>query len=63
MGATVFEIAGGRADPPLVKGVGTKRLGKGRVMAETSFTEDFAAQITSTPCPLCSFKSRPQLQK
>ena len=32
MGATVFEIAvGGRLDAPLVKGVGTKRLGKGRV--------------------------------
>ena len=34
MGGTVFEIAGGgRFDlpPPLVKGVGTKRLGKGRV--------------------------------
>ena len=34
MGATVFEIAGGgggSARPPLVKGVGTKRLGKGRV--------------------------------
>ena len=34
MGATVFEIAEGRLDPPpLVKGVGTKRLGKGRVKA------------------------------
>ena len=31
MGAMVSEIAGGPADPPLVKGVGTKRLGKGRV--------------------------------
>ena len=33
MGATVFEIAGGsaRPPPPLVKGVGTKMLGKGRV--------------------------------
>ena len=31
MGATVLEIAGGPADPPLVKGVGTKRLSKGRV--------------------------------
>ena len=31
MGATVFEIAGGSADPPLVKGVGKERLGKGRV--------------------------------
>ena len=35
MGATVFEIAGGggggRLEPPLVKGVGTKRLGKGRI--------------------------------
>ena len=33
MGATVFEIAGGsaRPDPPLVKGVGTKSLGKGKV--------------------------------
>ena len=32
MGATVFEIAGGvRLDSHLVKGVGTKRLGKGRV--------------------------------
>ena len=32
MGATVFEIAGGgSARPPMVKGVGTKRLGKGRV--------------------------------
>ena len=31
-GATVFEIAGGRPTPaPLVKGVGTKKLGKGRV--------------------------------
>ena len=30
MGATVFEIAGVRATP-LVKGVGTKSLGKGRV--------------------------------
>ena len=29
-----FEIAGVRADPsPLVKGVGIKRLGKGRVKA------------------------------
>ena len=32
MGPTVFEIA--TADPPLVKRVGTKRLGKGRVNAE-----------------------------
>ena len=31
MEATVFEIAGGSARPPLVKGEGTKRLGKGRV--------------------------------
>ena len=31
MGAPVFEVAGGSARPPLVKGVGTKRLGKGRV--------------------------------
>ena len=33
MGTTVFEIAGGLADspPPFVKGVGTKRFGKGRV--------------------------------
>ena len=32
MGATVFEIAGGPADPlRLLKGVGTKRLGKRRV--------------------------------
>ena len=33
MGAKVFEIAGGsgRPPPPLVKGVSTKRLGKGRV--------------------------------
>ena len=32
MGATVFETAGGPADPPpLVKGVGTKRRGKERV--------------------------------
>ena len=32
MGPTVFEIAGGPAGPPpLVNGVGTKRLGKGRV--------------------------------
>ena len=32
MGVTLFEIAGGPAEPPpLVKGVGTKRLGKGRV--------------------------------
>ena len=32
MGATVFEMeGGGSAQPPLVKGVGTKRLGKGRV--------------------------------
>ena len=33
MGATGFEMAGesGRFSPPLVKGVGTKRLGKGRV--------------------------------
>ena len=34
MGATVFEIAGGGGgvgSTPLVKGVGTKRLGKGRV--------------------------------
>ena len=32
MGAVVFEIAGGPAEPPspLVKGVGTKRLDKGR---------------------------------
>ena len=30
MGATGFEIARGPADFPLVKGVGTKRLGKGR---------------------------------
>ena len=35
MGGTVFEIAGGggigSTPPPLVKGVGTKRLGKERV--------------------------------
>ena len=31
MGATVFEIVVGPADRSLVKGVGTKRLGKGRV--------------------------------
>ena len=33
MGATVSEIAGGPLDPPpsLVKGVGSKRLSKGRV--------------------------------
>ena len=32
MGVTVFEIAEGSASPfPLVKGVGTKRLGKERV--------------------------------
>ena len=32
MGATVFEIVGVRpTPPPLVKGVGTKRLSKGRV--------------------------------
>ena len=31
MGATVLRQLGGRLDPPLVKGVGTKRLGKGRV--------------------------------
>ena len=33
MAATVSEIAGGPLDspPPLVKGVGTKTLGKGRV--------------------------------
>ena len=34
MGAMVFEIKmGGRHDSPLVKGVGTKRLGKGRIKA------------------------------
>ena len=33
MGATVFEIAWGLSDPLLVKGVGTKRFGKGRVEA------------------------------
>ena len=38
MGATVFEIAGGSArPPPLVKGVGTKRLGKGRVKPKTPY--------------------------
>ena len=38
MGATVFEIAGGSArPPPLVKGVGTKRLGKGRVKPKTLY--------------------------
>ena len=32
MRGTVFELVGGPADPPpLVNGVGTKRLGKGRV--------------------------------
>ena len=39
MGATVSEIAGGPADPhPLVKGVGTKRLGKGRVKGSSFFS-------------------------
>ena len=36
MRATISEIAGGSAlprPPPLVKGLGTKRLGKGRVNA------------------------------
>ena len=37
MEATVFEIAGGPADPPLlIKGVGTKRLHKGRVKVTVS---------------------------
>ena len=31
MEATVFETAGGSGRPPLVKDVGTKRLGEGRV--------------------------------
>ena len=31
----VFETAGGPADPLLVKGVGTKRLGKERVKDST----------------------------
>ena len=37
--ATIFEIAGGPADPPPppVKGVGTKRLGKGRVKKNAAF--------------------------
>ena len=38
MGASVFEIAAGRLDPPpppLVKGVGTKRLRKGRVNVQS----------------------------
>ena len=35
-----FEIAGGRAEPPLVKGVGTKRLGKGRVKTGLAYEHD-----------------------
>ena len=31
MGTMVSDIAGGSADPPPVKGMDTKRLGKGRV--------------------------------
>ena len=31
MRATVFEIAGEVRSTPLIKGMGTKRLGKGRV--------------------------------
>ena len=51
MGATVSEIAGGPADPPppppsLVKGVGTKRLGKGRVKNSV---------ITHGPGKLCLY--------
>ena len=30
-GAMVVRIAGGLANPPMVQGVGTKKLGKGRV--------------------------------
>ena len=50
MGATDFEVAGGPADPPpLVKGVGTKRLGKGRVKTlwKQGFEGDFLSWQTS----------------
>ena len=48
MGATVFEIAWGfRLDlpPPLVKGVGTKRLGKGRVKRPKFFSATFSLRV------------------
>ena len=38
---TVFQIAGGPVDPlPLEKGVGTKRLGKGRVKSKHHGTKN-----------------------
>ena len=41
-GGTVFEIAGGSArSPPLVKGVGTKTLGKGRVNSHKVLASSF----------------------
>ena len=50
MEATVFEIAGGSARPPLVKGVGTKRLGKGMVKARgTSLKRVMQIRLISGP--------------
>ena len=42
MGAMVFEIVGGSSGPPsFVKGVGTKRLGKGKVNKELGENKNF----------------------
>ena len=54
MGATVFQIAGGGGvgRPPLVKGVGTKRLGKGRVKTLVTFApkiNGLDTAVTATP--------------
>ena len=51
MRTTVFEIAGGPPDPhPLVKGVGTKSIGKGRVKLIKSYCE---ARLS--PSAFCSY--------
>ena len=61
MGATVFEIAwggGARLHRPLVKGVGTKGLGKGGVKADLYNTPDSHLQyqlgIPTVPAETCS---------
>ena len=41
----VFEIAGGVGSTPLVKGVGTKRLGKGRVKKRTKLRSGHRAHV------------------
>ena len=52
MSATVLEIAGGPADPrpptPLVSGVGTKRLGTGRVKKRPKYSQDSKISQLST---------------